>query len=364
MQPKHPLFQKCIAQLESLPNLKAMVKVEPFVTADVLADGQLTLHGPTDIADYVCEIKLGLTNDVIDQVIQYFQNLQSRLQDHQRPLLITQRLSNLVIDQLLAQNIEFIDVDGNLYLNSPAAYILVRPQPKRDSTSQSVELTAASLQVIYAILSTPWRAEQDFELGELEYYSHLTKIAGVSPKTVKTTLEKLQKLDYIKFRKGRYEITDYLKLLERWELGYAERLRAKLLLDTFSSVNTSTFSELEHLIKEFSTEYNYSIGGELGAAIMTRHLRPTGATLHFQEENYRKFAVTLKLKPDPKGNITLMKAFGHRKPFQPIDNEFTEKHLAHPLLIHAELVSSNDSRLKETAQMVYDRYIEDLAQHS
>ena len=59
-----------------------------------------------------------------------------------------------------------------------------------------------------------------------------------------------------------------------------------------------------------------------------------------------------------------MKAFGHRKPFQPIDNEFTEKHLAHPLLIHAELVSSNDSRLKETAQMVYDRYIEDLAQHS
>lgn len=359
MQPKHPIFQKCIAQLEALPNLKAMVKVEPFVTADVLADGQLTLRGPNDTTDYVCEIKLELNNDVVEQVIQYVKTLQSRLQEHQRPLLVTQHLSNLMIDQLLDQNIEFIDIDGRLYLNSPAAYVLVRPA----NAKQSVELTTTSLQVIYALLSNP----EHVSCINPDYFtqpSNVTSVAGVSPETLKTTLETLQTLDYIRVQNGRYKINNYLKLLERWELGYLENLRTKLFIGTFRPVDTNNFTAKIADIKFLAREYHYWIGGELGAAMKTQYLRPIGTTLHFQEDNYRMVAVALKLKPDPKGNITILRTFGERNPEQFIDNQFAKKHLAHPLLIHAELVSSYDSRLKEMAQILYNDYIKALSQNS
>jgi hypothetical protein len=48
-------------------------------------------------------------------------------------------------------------------------------------------------------------------------------VGGITPKTLKNTLGKLEKLDYIKRTRKGYEIIDYVKLFERWELGYAER---------------------------------------------------------------------------------------------------------------------------------------------
>jgi hypothetical protein len=63
-------------------------------------------------------------------------------------------------------------------------------------------------------------------------------------------------------------------------------------------------------------------------------------------------AVKLKLKPDPQGKIIMLKSFGK-------DQEY-EQNLIHPLLIHAELMYSEDSRLRETANKIYDKYIEEM----
>jgi hypothetical protein len=57
---------------------------------------------------------------------------------------------------------------------------------------------------------------------------------------------------------------------------------------------------------------------------------------------------------DPEGNISFMRSFGH--------NDYQQNNLAHPLLVHAELVRTGNSRLKETAQLIYNRYLEPIAQ--
>jgi chorismate mutase len=155
MQPKNPLFQKCLTYLATLPNIKATIQGESYFSSEVLADGQLTISTSNETTNYICEIKTGLTNDLVEQVSEYFANLGKRLEIGQRPLLITRNLSSLVVDQLLDKNIEFIDVDGNIYLNSPEIYIVVRNQASKESTNKSLEITAAALQVMYVLLNQP-----------------------------------------------------------------------------------------------------------------------------------------------------------------------------------------------------------------
>jgi hypothetical protein len=352
MQPKNPLFQKCLSCLESLPSIQGVIQSESYFSSEVLADGKLTIQTSNSIINYVCEIKTGLTSDVIEQTADYFSGLSQRLKQPERPLLITRGLSNLVVDRLLEKNIEFIDVDGNIYLNSPGIYVLVRN-----------EITAAALQVIYAVLNRRREFLSQEPTKAIEAASQTISLAsGVTPKTVNSTLKKLQELDYITYINGRLKIIDYVKLLERWELGYSERLRAKLLLGTFTPVGNRDFSDISNQIQKQAEEFNYLIGGEIAASVMTNYLHPIGATLHLNAASViPRIAVKLRLKPDPDGAIVFLQRFGIVSPRrQGMDS--LQDNLANPLLIHAELVRTGNSRLKETAQIIYDRYIEEFAQ--
>lgn len=355
MYPKTPLFQKCLLFLESLPNIKATIQGEPYFSSEVLADGELIISTSDKTAHYICEIKTGITNEIVEQVAEYFANLGKRLNDKQRPLLVTRNLSSLVVDQLIERNIEFIDVDGNIYLNSPEIYIVIRNQTSKESINKPLEITSAVLQVMYALLSYP-----NILIGNNE--NNIAFLSGVSPQTVKSILKKLQELKYIRRSQGEYEIISHIKFLERWELGYAERLRAKLLIKTYSSIGKQNISEIEGLIKTYASEFKYFIGGELAASIITTYLRPISVVLHLNKETidyHREIAVLLKLKPNPEGNITFLQNIGDYG-----DYEYggLAKNIINPLLIHAELVRTGDSRLKETADLIFDKYIEEIAQ--
>ena len=363
MRPKNPLFQKCIAYLESLPNIKATIQGEPYFSSEVLADGELIIGTSNKTANYVCEIKTGITNDIVEQVAEYFANLGKRLNGKQRPLLVTRNLSSLVVDQLLARNIEFIDVDGNIYLNSSDIYIAVRNQILKENPNKSLEITASALQIIYFILKDPSIIASDENYWDIN--RHL--VGGITPKTLKNTLEKLKKLDYIKRTRKGYEIIDYVKLFERWELGYAEILHSKLLMAKFRYIGSRNFSDIEDKLKLNAHKRGYLIGGELAASVMTQYLRPVGATLYILKTfNYLQLAVDIGLKPDPDGNIEFHQIFDTQHDLHALNDLFPERdnfnNLINPLLVHAELVRSGDSRLKETAQLIFDKYIEEIAQ--
>ena len=187
MYPKNPLFQKCLTYLESLPNIKATIQEEPYLSTQVLADGSLIINTSNKIVNYVCEIKTNLTNDVIEQVAEYLTNLGKRLKSEQRPLLIRRHLSNLVVERLLENNIEFVDVNGNIYLNSPEFYVLVRNQVSKDNINKSLEINTAALQVMYVLLSQP------IFISRKNYVPNL----GISPKQLINLRESFQKLSYV-----------------------------------------------------------------------------------------------------------------------------------------------------------------------
>ncbi|MBW4422058.1 MAG: hypothetical protein KME13_23060 [Myxacorys californica WJT36-NPBG1] len=346
MQPKHPLLQKTVKQLEALPNFQARVEAMPYMTPWVLAYGQLIVENSDRRVEYICEIRSDVTSETVELTIEYLIQLQHRLNDGQRSLLITQNLSDPVIEQLLEQNIEFVDTAGDLYLNSPGIYALVRRQRHLEVGSKSSEITSTSLQIIYSLL-------QDLKnLGSSNFESTLAEFQGIPSSTVKNELEKLARLGYLQHRRNRYYIVDYIKLLERWEMGYVESLRPKLLINTFTPIGQRTFSEVADDITQHAKEYGYLIGGELGAAIATDYLRSTTTTLHVPEE-YRSIFVKLKLKPSPKGEISFVRQFGMSNAWN--NNRFSI--LADPLLVHAELQMIHDDRVRETANRLFDEYI-------
>ena len=373
MRPKNPLFQKCIAYLESLPNINATIQGEPYFSSEFLADGELIVSTSNKTANYICEIKTGITNDIVEQVAEYFTHLGKRLNGKQRPLLVTRNLSSLVVDKLLERNIEFVDVDGNIYLNSSDIYIAVRNQTSKENINKSLEITATALQLIYFILKDP----STIAIASRENYWKLNchLVGEITPKAIKNTLEKLEKLDYIKRTREGYEIINYVKLFERWELGYAEKLHSKLLIAKFRPIGSRSFAEIEDELKLYEDELKlnahkdgYLIGGELAASIMTQYqyLRPGGATLYIRKTfNYLPLAVKLRLKPDPDGNIEFHQMFDKQHELLALNDLFPNgklNNLIHPLLIHAELVRTGNSRLKETAQLIFDKYIAELAQ--
>lgn len=356
ISPKAPLLQKCIHYLESLPHLEVELTAEPYDSPSVLADGKLIIGIGKARNEYVCELKPRLSQDWLEIVPEFLLKLQKRLQPGECPLLITEGLSNFVAKELVAKNIEFVDVKGQVYLNRPGLYILVFHQPLRktgkSADSQSLQITTATLKVMYGLLSHP----AGESLDKLASYS------GVSLKTLKQSLSKLQKLGYIRFKLDGdlqvcYKIQTSLKLLERWELGYSEQLRSELLVGCFNPINQRAFSDIQPQLLEIAAQYGCRIGGELAAGMLTDYLQPIGGTLHLPQDcNFRRLALDLRVKPSDEGSITFLREFGMSDRDLNADG-IEQTTFVNPLLIHAELMYHGNSRLRETAQRLYDKYL-------
>ena len=350
MQPTHPILQKCLKQIESLPNLNAEVSTIPYVSKTILADCQLILHTPRATVEYICEIKSHITRETINNVVEYFTHFRERLDKNQKPLLITENLSDHIVEDLLKKNIEFIDVTGNIYLNSYSFYLSVRRPSTRlkDYLKDSVQITDTTLMVIFFLLQNPDLSRKfiDSEESLNKEFLHPDKIE----------IDKLYKLNYLEKRHGTYRIVDYLKLFERLELAYTETLHSQLFIDTFTPINNLAFTEISDLLIQKANDWEYLIGGELGAALATAYLHPITATLHVPE-NYTLIFVDLKLKPSSTGEITFLKKWTSLATCKNNYNFKNSHLLADPLLIHAELMMSKDERLRETAGIIFNKYI-------
>jgi hypothetical protein len=269
----------------------------------------------------------------------------SRQHHNYPPILLTKYLPDAITELLVSKGVEFIDTVGNIYLNSPAAYILVRGNrlPKSEGASKSA-LTPAGLQLVYILLRDP-------DLLNAQY-RQLSEWTGISLGAVSGVIQNLYTSGYLqKQRKGGYQIVNYRKLLSFWELGYAEKLRDRLLIGTFSSGSNRPFAELMAEIQKGAAAADYLIGGELGAAIATDYLHPTRATLHVKD--HHQIVVKLRLRPDPKGEVVILRQFGTQNAW--VSDRVND--LADPLLIRGELLIENDDRLRETASLLFDRFI-------
>jgi len=351
MRPHHPWLKKCVQRLNQLPQIHAIAITEPYYDEDkrLLADGRLTLTTTAGKIDYIFVIKTGITVDSFASQLEYLELFCQQVYLPQRPLLIVDRLSDSVGYQLIEKNIEFIDSKGLIYLNNDSHYILVQ-NIENKKQKPSNRLTVNGLKLMFIILQEPQRLQKYDR-------ARLGQLAGINIKSVSQTLEILHRLHYLKLRSNqKYTVANYLKLFERWELGYIEILRNTLFLQAYRLLKPQSWSDRYDAMAIIKAE-NILIGGEWGADLLTQYLRSSQIVLHLPDvKKIQPIMLKLRLVPDPEGNIVFLRQFGQRNHWW-LHETMKETPVVDPLLIHAELSLNPDARLKEVAQIIYEKYI-------
>ncbi|WP_305043667.1 type IV toxin-antitoxin system AbiEi family antitoxin, partial [Geoalkalibacter sp.] len=152
---------------------------------------------------------------------------------------------------------------------------------------------------------------------------------------------------------GKRRLRNRLDLFRRWEIGYLERLRPKLLVEHCRPLGELGVGTLPELIRQQQLHGQIQIGGELGAALALEGSQPRQASLHVKGDPLA-IMLRLRLVPDPQGEVCLLHALGGRA--TPQAERLT---LADPLLLHAELLAGGGPR-DALAARIFERF---LARH-
>lgn len=341
----NPDFQAPFDTLEALPGLDITL-----VEGRNRVDAFVKVRSQSGSCDYVAHVKHGVTTTTLPAILAKIER--ARRQTKQPPLLLSNYLTPAVTEKLLAEQIEFVDSAGNIYLDSPATYVLVLDK-KPVHKPRSSGFTATDLELIYALLSKP-------KLGKATY-RELSAETGVSLGKISATLNQLERTNYLyRAKSGALLLHDPVQLLERWEYGYLEQLRPKL---TPSKWRLGKNATLKDLLTQATLIPDVLIGGEVAADELTHHLKAITLTLHVPRGKAKSIATQLRLPPANRDtDVIILERFTPQEKFeepQALDRYQGKNYLnlAHPILVRAELLALNDSRLRQVADRLLDTVI-------
>jgi len=262
-------------------------------------------------------------------------------------VLVTEYINPKFGRNLMAENIQFIDTVGNAHLQSEHGIVYLLGQKKRPDlkTEYSTRaFTATGLKVVFYLLCNPGGIQQS--------YREIANLSQVSLGAVRGVFEGLEKEGFLKFGRQRTRyLSNQAKLLDTWVENYNRTLRPKVNLGRFLSPNQQEFTRA---LAE--RQLPLVISGEIAAYLKTKYLKPLIFTLFSRPEDKGEIIRSLRLKKAEGGNIEILEMFWNWG----VSNE---KNIAHPILIYADLMGSTDSRVAETAKLIYDKYLSDIENH-
>ncbi|MDA3903251.1 MAG: type IV toxin-antitoxin system AbiEi family antitoxin [Desulfuromusa sp.] len=335
------IIHDSIKSIRTIPQAKIEVMLQkiggPFA-------GTFRLSGPWGDRHYYIKVIPKLTPTLADLVVHQIKT--SPAPQNASPLLISHYISPQMAALLKQKGIEYADCAGNLYLNQMPLYIEIGGQkhpPKPPGADRLFR--PAGLKLIYLLL----RNRQAINAT----YRALADDAGIALGAIGDLFSELEKRSNLTTdAQGKRQLRATEELLQRWQLGYLETLRPKLLLQRCQLAPGYSVEQIPQLLQQLANGKQILIGGELGAALLTSKFQPQSAILYLHPELQLKTMLQLHLIPDPDGEITLMQPFGQQcgwSGWQP--DGLT---LADPLLTFAELYGSTTDQV---ADKLYRQYL-------
>jgi len=271
---------------------------------------------------YYVEIKLNINNAVIAFLLKHKKIIKHPL------LLITRYVNNNRAEELKKNEIQFIDTAGNAYINYYPIYIFIKGNKHPDIffiNAQHRAFEPSGLKIIYTLLCYPDLIKKP--------YRYIAKITNVALGTVGWVMNDLINLGFVveMGNIGR-QLLNKKELFNKWCIYYNEKLRLKLLINKFKGPKNWWINY--KLNKEYA-----QWGGEVAANKLTKHMKPQDIII----EN--------KLRKDPNGDIDFFERFWKFDR----DNKFKE--IVNPILIYVDLINTGNQRVIETAEIIYEKYI-------
>jgi hypothetical protein len=257
------------------------------------------------------------------------------------PESLAQRLRN--------QGLWFVDSLGNAYIEVPGTLLIyaVGKRPAHWQPSNATWMSAQGAKVLFQLLILGPRVHAT--------YRDIAQNTGVSLGMVSRIITSLTGRGVISRRAhGLYEIVEPRRLLEMWSDAYALKLRPRILLGRFRSPFGADFTRMFEQLASKAEMKNVVVGGEYAADRFTGYLRAGSLSLYVPPDRVRAVRRVLRLAPSSEGNIELYEAFAKRLKM-PRARKWPP--LAHPVLVYAELLATDDPRCGEAALRLKERHL-------
>jgi hypothetical protein len=273
------------------------------------------------------------------------------LKEDQLPtLVISPVIYSKIAQKLVDMNVNYIDSTGNVYINEQTIYILSAGKKTKatDVVTKSRLFGESGLKLLFALL-------QDHKAINFPY-RELARIVNISPASITILFKEMLKSGYLfEDHNDDKRLLRKRELLQRWVNGYQEILRPKLMIGTYESFK-------KDFVRNFTTQpikdWQGNWGGEAAAAIYTKHLVPELLTMYVPVDEKAWMKKMSLIPTEGNHDIEVLQYFWDKD--HPLF--IVEPNTVPPLLTYAELTASGDSRNQETAQKIYDEYLQFIEQ--
>ena len=258
-------------------------------------------------------------------------------------MLVVEYVSQPKAEKLRSLGIQFFDTAGNAYFNAPGIYIFVNGRKAKIKKQITPCLfRPPAMKLLFAFLTG--------HNLQNETYRRISAETGVPTPTVGVFMGDLEKAGFLMRNQGNERlIIRRDELFRRWVENYGETFRATLDPVRFRSTKyDGRWWEAVEI-----GNYGAAIwGGEIGGERLTEHLKAETATV-YSDSLLPKLQAKYGLIRDSSGNVEILKKFWKR------EREIGD--IAPPLVVYADLIATADRRNLETAQMIYDRHLANIA---
>ena len=322
--------------LENLEN-QAGIKGNWDYTGMPIRDAHLTLTVDGDDLHFNVEA----IKNVRPHHLTRLQNIENTEHDY---MLVANKLTPQIKEQLRVKNIAYLEANGNLFVKQHGKHIWIETNNKiqieTDKGNRAFGKTG--LKVIFLLLQNPALVNAP--------YRDLAAMAGVALGNIVYVMNGLKEYGFI-IRKNDKELllTNRKELLEKWLTGYEDKLKPSLLVGKFRMLDEYQFTHWRNM--PLPDDERTVWGGEPAGDLYTNYLRPGQLTLYTTAPR-KELMQHFKMTPDSKdGNVLVYKKFWN--------NPVPHGPFATPaLLTYADLILMDEKRCRETAQMIFNEHIQ------
>lgn len=268
-------------------------------------------------------------------------------------ILFADWIPELVAEEFRQAGIFFVDAQGNIFIRKPP-HVVVDIRGKKPDRPLKVEpgrlIQPGGLKVVHHLLTHPPAMGDPMRT--------IAERADVGLATVHAVMRELKRRQWIlPAAKGRRRFGDIKGLIELFVRGYALKLRPTCLLGRYRHKARKPEEIVDDFALRFANagEGRWAITGGMAARELTHYLEPDTVTFFVDDQARETLKQEPMLRDEANGNVTLLRLFGTAAVGDETQGPWP---LATPLLIYAELLEAGGAREVETAQMVYERYIE------
>jgi len=330
-----------LERLDALPFVRGA-----RVTATEPAGGldyELELRTPDGKRNIYVELKKShLSRATVQQVL--------ALRERARPkketvLLLAPAIGQELGDLLEREQISFIDLAGNCYLDLGGRYVARiqgRSRPAADVSGKG--LRAPAYRALFALLAQPTLAA--------EAVRTLAEAAGVSRQAAFDLRKRLLHLGVLleTERTIRWVPGKQKDALDLFVTGYFTTLRPRLTLGRFRGADSFAEAIEQRVSDLIRANDTLRWGGGGAAERLTGHYRGSTTILH-AEALPKDLGRTLRVVPDRMGPIHVVAYPG------PLGRRGETAETAHPLLVYAELLFEQNERAREAAAEIAERWL-------